>query len=83
MPVIRLTLFKISEPEAVQQAIKKYTTLTQDALKVRFPFSYLPILGFLHIPYYTPNPSSSRDPHRHETTCPSPALSVPAVTSHI
>ncbi|KAF2020686.1 hypothetical protein BU24DRAFT_416375 [Aaosphaeria arxii CBS 175.79] len=34
MPKIaRLTLFKIPDPANVQEAIKKYSTLTQDALK--------------------------------------------------
>ncbi|KAJ4371170.1 hypothetical protein N0V83_004386 [Neocucurbitaria cava] len=31
--IVRLTLFKISDPAVIQEAIQKYSTLTQDAVK--------------------------------------------------
>ncbi|CAO2655792.1 Nn.00g045950.m01.CDS01 [Neocucurbitaria sp. VM-36] len=31
--IVRLTLFKISEPAAIQDAIQKYSTLSNDAVK--------------------------------------------------
>lgn len=42
--IVRLTLMKITDTETIQQAIQKYSTLTQDAKKVctcsspHFPF---------------------------------------------
>lgn len=33
--IVRLTLMKVTDDEAIQQAIQKYATLTQDAKKVR------------------------------------------------
>lgn len=32
--IVRLTLFKIPDPAVIQEAIQKYSTLTQDAVKV-------------------------------------------------
>ncbi|KAH7383380.1 hypothetical protein BKA66DRAFT_417720 [Pyrenochaeta sp. MPI-SDFR-AT-0127] len=31
--IVRITLFKIPDPAVVQEAIQKYSTLTQDAIK--------------------------------------------------
>ncbi|KAF1967713.1 hypothetical protein BU23DRAFT_482729 [Bimuria novae-zelandiae CBS 107.79] len=36
--IIRLTLFKIPDPDLVQQAVQKYTTLNQVALKDGKPY---------------------------------------------
>ncbi|KZM26427.1 hypothetical protein ST47_g2431 [Ascochyta rabiei] len=33
--IIRMTLFKLSDAAVIQEAIQKYSTLTQDAVKVR------------------------------------------------
>lgn len=33
--IVRLTLFKLDDPAVVQEAIQKYSTLTQDAKKVK------------------------------------------------
>lgn len=32
--IVRLTLFKLPDEELIQEAIKKYSTLSQDAVKV-------------------------------------------------
>lgn len=32
--IVRLTLFKIPDPAHVQEAVQKYSTLSQDAVKV-------------------------------------------------
>jgi hypothetical protein len=35
MPIVRLTLMKVADAETIQHAIQKYSSLTQDAKKVR------------------------------------------------
>ncbi|KAJ4359554.1 uncharacterized protein N0V89_000109 [Didymosphaeria variabile] len=37
-PIVRLTLFKIPDPAVVQQAVQKYSTLYQEALKDGKPY---------------------------------------------
>jgi hypothetical protein len=36
--IIRITLMKVTDADTIQQAIKKYSTLTQDAKRVRACF---------------------------------------------
>lgn len=38
--ILRLTLFKIPDAAHVEEAVKKYSTLTQDAVKVGHIFPY-------------------------------------------
>jgi hypothetical protein len=45
--IVRLTLLKLTDPETIQQAIQKYSTLTQDAKKVRTCFFFLPHSSYL------------------------------------
>jgi hypothetical protein len=33
--IVRITLLKLADAETIQQALQKYSTLTQDAKKVR------------------------------------------------
>ncbi len=33
--IVRMTLFKLTDTEVIQEAIQKYSTLSQDAVKVR------------------------------------------------
>jgi hypothetical protein len=35
MPIVRLTLFKVTDASTIELAIQKYASLTQDAKKVR------------------------------------------------
>lgn len=41
--ILRITLFKIPNPSHVEEAIAKYSTLSKDAVKVKFPFLLTPI----------------------------------------
>lgn len=54
--IVRLTLFKVYDPGVIQEAIQKYSTLSQDAVKVQkipfvpdlnSPFKFTPFLLLL------------------------------------
>jgi hypothetical protein len=49
--IVRLTLLKITDTEAIQLAIQKYSTLAQDAKKVRARACFTPHSRFLYRAY--------------------------------
>jgi hypothetical protein len=60
--IIRLTLFKIPEDAAIQEAVKKYSTLTQDAVKVSFESTPVYVYREPYMDLGRPSPTSTLEP---------------------
>lgn len=81
-PIVRLTLFKIPDPAAVQQAVQKYSTLAQDALKVTIPspspcMSRAPSLPGALLPASTPSLACPHPLEQHANTHVAPPVFPP------
>jgi len=78
-PTIRVTMFKIPDPENVKKFLENYRTLSATAVKVPQHFAPLPI----QFPPSIPNPplNLTHNPSLSLTYSPSPSLKIPTSIS--
>jgi hypothetical protein len=80
--IVRLTLMKVTDAETIQQAIQKYSTLTQDAKKVRACLTPHFIFYPVHISSRCKSPFGPSACYLHVTRLATTRLSTPISLGH-